>query len=334
MSTDITLSELQINHSVIVEKARQLILKVPPSDISEATREEYASQFKRMITKNKTSTPDKLWNAICATRSKRTYYKRLAVVRFGIRDLIEKALRDTRKASNIKTLEFLIGIDDLVNQAKGICPIKDSKPRHSKRQDIIGLPSDWRERMYKEIDRMDRDKYELSFIVMAVTGCRPEELHRGISIVTTADVVTFKIKGVKVKKIQGQPDREIDYSMSDQHPLLQTFFSIYSGQTTVNIDSKSNYTGALERAGKRLWPKKIKNISSYCLRHQAASDFKFHLSSEDASKAIGHLVDATKSLYGQKQMSRNGLKPIAVRASREIKLTAKSSYGAKSQRKP
>jgi len=240
-------------------------------------------------------------------------------VKYRLRGFVEKAL-DRDKPH---TLDYLLSLHALLKQHSGACPIASPKPRHSKRKDIIGLPPDWREQMYREIDRMGRGKYELGFLVMALTGCRPEELKRGISITTTPDVITFRINGVKVKKTQGQEWREIDYSMNDKHPLLQEFLSIHTGGGVVSIDNKSNYTGALQRAGQRLWPRKVKNITSYCLRHQAASDFKQVLSLDDVSKAIGHMVDATRSLYGQRQMSRSGgLKPSAARASRPIKSTA------------
>lgn len=331
MSTENPNSDSPKDKSELVKLARQLLDELPaPTNISANTRQSYEREFNRTWSKSRSIKPEAehLFSTISETSSKRTYYRRLASVKYGLRNLVEKAL-DRDKPH---LLGYLVSLHALLKQHAGTCPIASPKPRHSKRQDIIGLPADWRERMYKEIDRMGRGKYELSFLVMALTGCRPEELKRGISITTNPDVITFKINGVKVKKTQGQEWREIDYSMNNKHPLLQEFFSIYSGEGVVCIDNKSNYTGALQRAGRRLWPKKVRTISSYCLRHAAASDFKQVLSLDDVSKAIGHMVDATRSLYGQRQMSRSGgLRPAAVRASRPIKSTA-PKFSKKPQR--
>lgn len=209
-----------------------------------------------------------------------------------------------------------------MEQNAGKCSIVSPKARHSKRRDLRGLPETWRELMHTGLAT---SKYRIQYLVTALTGCRPAELEQpGIMVSISDRMLTFTIAGAKVKSdSQGQPFREISYSLDDPHPLVQSL--LIDEQFTpgnVRVQSKQNFTSAIRRVGKKVWPRRKAEITPYCLRHAAASDFKQVLSPDDVSKAMGHRVDATKSLYGQYQMSRSGgLKPSAVSASHPIKST-------------
>jgi integrase len=332
MSTENTLPVNVSDPSVIILAARQLLSQLPSSNASIPTREAYKRELHRLIAKSKARTPDQLFAAVCDTRSKRTYYRRIASVRHGLRNMIEEALQQER----IGILEFSIGLHAKLHEHQGECPITDPKPRHSKRQDLRGLPENWREAMYCDLQKRD-NQFQLAYLVAAVSGCRPEELRAGISIVVTETVLTVKIlHGAKVKESQGQPCREIVYIMdSDTHHLVQTlhkeifcksFVHNDFGEIGVKIEKKSGFTSALRRTGRRLWPSRHSEITPYCLRHAAASDWKACLPEDDVSAALGHFAPDTKRLYGQCQMSKGGaLRPASVRADRSVKPRSKAA---------
>lgn len=334
MSTDNPSTAPTQDPSVIVSAARQLLEQMPPSNASAATKDGYKRELKRLITRNETRTPDQLWAAICSTRSKRTYYRRIAATKHFLRNMIEESLEQEKVAM----LEFSLGLHSKLLEHVGVCPIENSKPRHSKRQDLRGLPWDWRESLYAVL-RARKNQFQRAYLVAAVSGCRPAELVAGVTVEITDTLLTVRIlHGAKVKEYQGQPWREISYRFdSKAHPLVQALHedisrdaSIHAGYgaVEVKINKTDGLTSAIRRAGKFLWPKR--KITPYCLRHAAASDWKACLSADEVSGALGHFAPDTKRLYGQAQMSKTGgLKPVAVKADRPVKATSKTLPGSR-----
>jgi integrase len=324
--------------SVIISAARQLLEQLPPSNASTATKKAYKRELHRLITNSKARTPDQLWAAICTTQSKRTYYRRVAAVTHGLRNMIEEALEQER----IGILEFSIGMHARLLEDKGVCPIADPKPRHSKRQDLRGLPVDWRESL---LSALSESQFRCAYLVSAVSGCRPAELEAGVAVAISGTSLTVRIKGAKVKNTQGQPWREITYEIdSDAHELVQALYKEIArnapihagfGELEVKVENKAGFTSAIRRAGRHIWPKRRSEITPYCLRHAAASDWKAGLSADEVSAALGHLSPDTKRLYGQSQMSKaGGLRPVAVQADRQVKAAAKNLVVKRSQKRP
>lgn len=302
----------------------------PPNNASAATLRTYEKEFRRLINKYKTRTPEQLWAAICATRSKRTYYLRLAALKCNLPTVLRR-LHETAKASHVAIVEFCIGVGELVNQAAGTCPIPNPKQRHSKRKDIGGLPANWRELLSAE---MEKTAYGLPFLTMAVSGCRPEELRKGIKLTATKDRLVINVDGAKVKESQGQPTRQIVYRVdSSSAKLVVALHEKLWGKAPegagfreieVAIQNKAGFTSSIRRAGRRLWPRRSSEITPYCLRHAAAADWKSRLCEDDVSLALGHLSAETKRFYGQAQMAKGGgLNPESVAAPRALSKSAK-----------
>lgn len=160
-------------------------------------------------------------------------------------------------------------------------PTGERRKRASKRQALHGLPGDWREHLYQ---RAAKGKYADAILVTALTGCRPEELRRGVLIrrvdnpLSGMDEIKFEIGGAKVKTHQGQPHRVIVYRADDPHPLLKALRARLTGQgeLLIRIDSPVNFTVEVRRLARSLWPKHKHAITAYCLRHQWAADMKRH----------------------------------------------------------
>lgn len=159
MSTNNSTSEhTSIDPSEIVSASRRLLENLPTTDASPKTEKAYKVELSRLIKKarspdqDQSESPDQFWAAVCNTRSKNTYYRRLAAVKFGLRIMLEGSLQTEK----IESLRFLLGLARKLEEAQGTCPITNPKRRHSKRQDIRGLPPDWREAMLGIPEHRDR----------------------------------------------------------------------------------------------------------------------------------------------------------------------------------
>ena len=204
----------------------------------------------------------------------------------------------------------------------------ERRKRASKRQALRGLPGDWREQLYQ---RAAKGKYADAILVAALTGCRPEELRRGVLIRRVDNPrsgmgeIRFEIDGAKVKAHQGQPHRLIAYGAHDPHPLLEALRIRLAGrrELLVCIDSPVNFTVEVRRLAHSLWPKHKHTITAYCLRHQWAADLKRHAAADSVSQGLGHASAKTRRHYGQANQasSRHALQPIVIEAERPVKPT-------------
>lgn len=324
-----------------VRRARQLVNEHPQKPISPETAEEYKKEFYRLERKAKdekdyfSSLADAFLDAIQATQRKNTYYKKVAAVRWVMGWLIPKLLKkqdqhqrdgDTKALGTVVNhMTFWLGIAASLDESKGRCPVSSVQPRHSKRQDLCGLPCGWREQMAVQLARKP-SIYYLSFLVTAIFGCRPAELEKGVRLCRKDGVLALAVESVKVSESKGQPIRVIGYRLDDSsHPLvLELAQQLEEGaHEIVRIDNSKNWCNCMCRTGKTLWPRKKARISPYMLRHAFASDLKAELAdADDVSRALGHCVSATRSYYGQAQISRGRkLSPAAISAPREIKQT-------------
>jgi integrase len=217
-------------------------------------------------------------------------------------------------------LELAKAIDDL---GPG-CPIppEQRQPRRSKRRDISGLPKDWRERL---LDRMSGSKHYIPALVACVSGCRPAELRKGVSLRIEGGMLRIEIAGAKVGPGKGQPQRVLEYGLPSPLALvsdLAMLVELAGGELEVAIDSPKAFSSAIAYHGHRTFPRSARRITPYCFRHQFASDAKRCFGDGDeVSVALGHRADRTRSSYGQAQMGRSGggLAPSSIEATHEVR---------------
>lgn len=321
----------------IVKTARQIIKALPPKKLTKSTDDGYVREYNRMVGEDGAN-PDKLWLAICATQSKSTYRRRVAATMYCCHLQLQEALRIQDAAQRagdmdllrhqVAVIEEVVGILNILDRHKGLCPLKDTVRRRSKRSDLKYLPKNWRNQLHKQLKG---SKYELAYLVEAVSGCRPGELEKGAKVICSREenLLTVRIdNGVKVTEQKGQPWREITYQV-DQNPLIRALFEVctdvVSGkqrtETVVYIEKTTNWRAALSSAGQKLWPELRFRVCPYHLRNAAASDWKRAGRSEgEVSAALGHCVNKTSSSYGQFQIGRadGGLSPVEVSAARPI----------------
>lgn len=198
------------------------------------------------------------------------------------------------------------------------------KPKSSKRKILSQLNKvdpTWRETI---ISRMP--KYRVPLLVMAISGCRPAELQRGVVVELGHDVIRFTINGVKVTDHSGQLKRNLEVSINSKLGEMLAR-ELRSGNVTnpVKIENALNLTTAIRSAGKRAYPKLKGTVTSYCFRHQCAADWKSQSDGSDDSNlkismALGHRADHTKQYYGYQQQGGSGvLFPQSVAATSQVK---------------
>lgn len=331
----------------IVRAARQRMKELPSKRLIKSTDDGYIREYNRMVG-DQGANPEKLWSAICATQSKSTYRRRVAATMHCCRFQLQEALRSQDAAQRagdmsalryqVAVIEEVIGILNIVERHKGQCPLENTVRRKSKRSDLKYLPGNWRDQLHKQLKG---SKYELAYLVEAVSGCRPGELEKGVKVICSKEsgLLTVRVdNGVKVAEQKGQPWREITYRV-DQNSLVRALFEactkVVPGaeriETTVlGIEKATNWRAALSATGQELWPTLKFRVCPYHLRNAAASDWKrAGLSAEEISAALGHCVNKTSSNYGQFQMGRGsgGLIPVEVRAARPVVNTRRPTPG-------
>ncbi|WMR35243.1 hypothetical protein [Metapseudomonas otitidis] len=321
----------------IVRTARQRIKELPSKKLTKSTDDGYVREYNRMVG-DEGANPKELWSAICATQSKSTYRRRIAATIHCCRTQLQEALRSQDAAQRtgdmnavryqVAVIEEVVGILNIIDGHKGQCPLENTVRRKSKRSDLKYLPSNWRDQLHRQLEG---SKYELAYLVEAVSGCRPGELEKGVKVICSKEsgLLTVRIdNGVKVTDQKGQPWREITYRI-DQNPLVRALLEVCRNvvpgtktiETVVYVEKTTNWRAALSSAGQKLWPRLKFRVCPYHLRNAAASDWKrTELSDEEISGALGHCVNKTSSNYGQFQIGQGsgGLTPVEVRAARPI----------------
>lgn len=321
----------------IVKRARQRVKELPPKKLTQSTDHGYVREYNRIVGEEGVN-PEKLWSAICTTQSKSTYRRRVAATIHCCRIQLQTTLRGqdaAQRTGNMNAvrhhaavLEEVIGILNIIDGYKGLCPLENTVRRKTKRSDLKHLPSNWRVQLHMQLEGSN---YGLSYLVEAVSGCRPGELEKGVRVICSKknDLLTIRVdNGVKVTEQKGQPWREVTYQI-DKNPLAIALFvacinlaaSTEKITTVVSIEKTTNWRAALSSAGQKLWPKFKFRICPYHLRNAAASDWKrAGMDDEGISAALGHCVNKTSNSYGQFQLGQrsSGLCPQDVRAARPI----------------
>ncbi len=327
----------------VIKRARDLLAPLKTRDRNSATTDDYAAKIKRITARRGTGEGyAAMVSEALKTTKKATWQANKAALMYvftgGIRKLLEDQdkLQRANKAAAVAGgtpdegawLKVIGHIEKMSNGLKILLeaklPIEGRENRHTKRQDMRGLPEDWRERI---IARMP--KYHDQALVAAVTGCRPSELVNGVELVIdgqTGELVAW-IKGAKATEKTGQEWRRMHWPANCESPLVRSLIDSVSIQPSgtrvrVTADNAKAFSGAMRAAGQREWPKRQSTVTPYCMRHQAAADMKASgwMSSGDISAALGHVSDVTKSTYGHANMGRKsgGVAPTKVKAARPV----------------
>lgn len=275
---------------------------------------------------NKIKFDQTISDAINNTDSKYTFYKRISSIRYflckTIKDLLDLFYDHQQDNFLIEASNFFHDLQEIANFKKS--PDKVFLKTNSKKNSLRGLPTDWIE---KFINYNPKSKYRTAFLTMALCGCRPSELVSGVEVSITDNTISFLIAGSKVDDDKGQPFRTITYLLPSDNYFIAALLDITKKRPTVFvvfIESAVNITTEIRRIGKKLWEHKKDSITSYCFRHQFASNLKKTHSGDDVSRALGHCTNKTRKRYGHHSQARGITNncEIVISATRPIKNTA------------
>ena len=326
--------------STFLQTERNLSKPQKNVTISKKTRGEYI-QLAKALMRKRASENKSIEAVINETKYKNTFYKRVSAMKLYISQIGIRSINilikqdDIASSHNIKTDSIdLIELENVINNGFS----KEGRmKRKSKRSALKGLPSDWRERV---CNFNMNSKYRIPMLVLALTGCRPSELEKGIRVNLKKPeslqgfIVGFDIGGVKLSAEKGQEIRRITYTSDDKNILLSEFLGSVNlfeySSFDVGVKSAANFSKEITRIGGLIWPAHKETVSAYCFRHQFASDLKKHYCGNDVSLALGHASAKTRKTYGSASQSRGQPPQLSVGASREIKDTVSNKKNTES----
>jgi len=311
-----------INKTDLIYSANQYLIHHPPKSLTEDTFQQYLKEYSRAV---KPSLPmEEVLERIFGTRKKSTYYKRKYAIRAMLSLDIQRLVGEFEGAGDPVAGARLADLLDLAERMESMgraCPVVDQIPRKSKGNDLPGLPADWRE---KVLERMLGSDNYVPTLTAAVSGCRPEELRRGVRIWIEGDMLAFRILGAKIGEASGQPERFIRYALPNGNRLVTDMADLVGmagGELEVAIKNSSSFTSAITYYGRVTFPRRQKSITPYCFRHAFASDLKKAIGDADlVSEALGHRADKMRSRYGNSGKGRaGGVIPAGIGATYEVR---------------
>lgn len=179
------------------------------------------------------------------------------------------------------------------------------------------LPSNWRQQVWAAIPAFNL-ALRSAVAVLELTGCRPCELEKGVTITLENDpelgtVLVFRILGGKVGKIpdcngdlhdRGQPERHLAVPLASEvaHYIAERIVPL--GELVIRYHRKS-ISNRVSEISRQLFPRRREHLSAYCYRHAFGTALKDTVADGKVrAAALGHLSDYSQGKYGRP--SRNG----------------------------
>lgn len=164
--------------------------------------------------------------------------------------------------------------------------------------------------------------------IASLTGCRPVELIRGLTVENLGDRVVITIPGAKVRENSGQPWRRFtiknDGSAEWQH--LAARVAVGESKEFKAHASEDAFSDALARAGEQVLPK-APRMTGYVYRHSIASDMKADGADRvEIAMVLGHAVTKTQNAYGRAVGGRAGSRSMQIETARAVKITHDTRY--------
>ena len=173
--------------------------------------------------------------------------------------------------------------------------------RHSKRRRLGRLPPRWQ---LAFIDACQAGaKYHEALLVLSLTGLRPAELKKGVSVSFTGQArLTITIRGAKVTATTGQPERRLWLKIDN--PIAWTLFDAVEAHgldrdLVVSIGDTRKFSDYVRGMSRRLFPKAGYVVSPYSFRHAFAAGQKAqHVPPSMLAQMMGHLAQDSQRAYG------------------------------------
>ncbi len=190
-------------------------------------------------------------------------------------------------------------------------PERERKENKSKRRTLGSLPATWPEQVFFAAPESLRPAIAIHYL----SGCRPEELERGIRIAKFQDGIELIVGGAKVYRKSGmqvgQKERRIRLVFSTD--LERRMADVVpEGVTSYKKDTVRK---GLLRLSRSLFPRHSRPVSAYSFRHLFSAKLKKSALGEDEiALAMGHASCRTQSVYGTARQSSGGMSVVSVSA--------------------
>lgn len=282
-------------------------------ELSDKTTDEYKRKIDLMR-----SAGDQLPFQYCTERnlSKNAYRTlRSALKHYIVRELREALLLGTEEAMSraVEKARETIKDEEQFYEPRPDAT-KERRARESgkitKRKTLRGLPADWREQIYHYL--IDQgDKYAHPAILVALAGCRPGELVKGVTVSRNDPYIDIVIQGSKQSKINqsGQETRTLSYPVESPQgqELKKLILDDEYDDATIKIPKADSFQKAYKKAAIAVLGKKGQRISPYSARHQFSADLKAAgYEVKDIAKGMGHQSCRSQWAYGREQQAKGG----------------------------
>ncbi len=202
----------------------------------------------------------------------------------------------------------------------------------NKRRLTARLPSNWRQLVWDSLPPSRRLRSAVA--VLQLSGCRPEELQKGVIVRFEPAVegypigLELTILGAKVGRIRdskgiehdrGQERRSILVSLDSpaaQHLLDEFDVAMKSGAEYLHVSyHRKSLSNRLSEVSRIVFPRRREHISAYCYRHQITSDHKAAgVARETIAAMLGQLSDYSQGSYGRPRNGRSATQPLVLGA--------------------
>lgn len=160
------------------------------------------------------------------------------------------------------------------------------------------------------------DKYAMSLAITALSGCRPDELMRGVSIETDGKQMHISISGAKFGVDRGQELRKISLNIDNNEQMNYILSKFPAGKNSVIYQMDSKVYNAM----RQYFNNNHKGFSLYTLRHRVASDLKNQgFDTVYLAAFLGHRTTRSQENYGYARSGKSGPAVAGVECSHTIK---------------
>lgn len=183
----------------------------------------------------------------------------------------------------------------------------------SKRGQMRSFDDDWPDQIFSAARQVNDGKgaaWLLPLAAIAVTGCRPAALEKGVefSVVKRGgkNAIQAKIQGTKMTENRGQEETIFTWSVhTDTHrpdelmALTKAIMAAPDRKLIVSYDAEAIST-RLRELSTKLWPRRRNKITGYCYRELLSSTAK--ASGADAVElalAMGHRSTESQGAYAR-----------------------------------
>ena len=182
------------------------------------------------------------------------------------------------------------------------------------------IDDDWPDQMWSAAEQVNGGNgaaWLLPLAALAVTGCRPAALEKGVQFaVVTVDgkrCIEATIQGVKLTENRGQKEHKFRWFTNSQThrknelvALTKAVMSAPGRKLVVTYDAEAIST-RLREISTRLWPRRKNKVTAYCYRELLSSTAKAAgADAVELALAMGHRSTESQGAYARAGRTRSG----------------------------